>query len=112
MRKILAMLSLGVGLPVSVVVGAVSPTMAFADSTCYTGCSAPGSSTTEPLVVTPVANDATSPASGGLPFTGADLAEMSAVGGGLLVAGAVVARRGRRSRSATGVAKAIRRRPA
>jgi LPXTG-motif cell wall-anchored protein len=56
---------------------------------------------TEPVTVTPVADASTSSGSGGLPFTGADIAELSTVGAGLLLAGGLGVWHGRRrSRSA------------
>jgi hypothetical protein len=79
------------------------PGMASADTTCYTGCTPPTVSPssvppptthgTDPLRTTSVANGSSS-----LPFTGADIGELAAVGAGAIVIGGVLARR-RRSAS-------------
>jgi len=99
-RKILG---LGLGLAVSALGVVAVPTMASADtSTCYTGCSTPGGGTTpvQP-VVTPLVAPTQEPASGGLPFTGADIEGMAAVGAGALLVGGVLVRRSRRHGQAT-----------
>ncbi|HUY22608.1 MAG TPA: hypothetical protein VMV22_09725 [Acidimicrobiales bacterium] len=100
------LLGLGLGIAMSTFGVVAVPTMAFADSTCYTGCSAPGDGGTTPApapvqpVSAPVA-PTQAPASGGLAFTGADIEGMAAVGAGALVVGGVLVRRSRRHRQAT-----------
>ena len=99
-------LGVGLGLTMATLgVVAVPAGLAFADSssttpTCYTGCQAPqqGTTPTEPAV-TPVVAPVVpkqAPTSGGLPFTGADIESMAAVGAGSLVLGGVLVRRSRR----------------
>ncbi len=87
-------------------VAAVSAT-AYADSTCYTGCTTPTiSSSTTP--VTGAVAPATSPpiepraatTSGGLALTGADIGGMVTIGAGALVVGGLMVRRSRRHRAA------------
>jgi len=95
------LLGLGLGLALSTLgVVAVPTTMAFADSTCYTGCSGPaGGTTPPPAPVQPVSapiEPAQAPAAGGLAFTGADIEGMAAVGAGALLVGGVLVRRSRR----------------
>jgi len=101
------LLGLGLGLTLCTLgVAAVPATAAFADTTCYTGCttatSSPPQVTPVVTVVTapPVEPAATSTAGGALPFTGADIGEMAAVGAGALVLGGVMVRRSRRVRRA------------
>jgi hypothetical protein len=100
-------LGLGLGLAMSTVGVVALPTMASADtSTCYTGCSAPTSGVTPPAepVVAPVSapvEPTQAPASGGLPFTGADIESMAAVGAGALLVGGALVRRSRRHGRAT-----------
>lgn len=103
MRRWMAALTLAV--PVTGAALAWAPTAATADTTCYTGCSP----TTPP--VTPntgggggsdgssVPAPATTAASG-LAFTGADIAEMSALGAGAIAVGGVLVVRSRRRRPA------------
>jgi hypothetical protein len=99
-------LGLGLGLAVSTLgVVAVPAAVAFADtpapSTCYTGCTTPLTSpptTPVPVVSAPIEPKAAPVAGGGLPFTGADISEMAAVGAGALVAGGLMVRRSRRLR--------------
>lgn len=78
------------------------PSIAGADTTCYTGCKPP---TVSPTVV-PVSPKTTDPghtgavatttnASSSLPFTGADVGELAAVGIGAVVIGGVLTRRRR-----------------
>ena len=79
------------------------PAVAGADTTCYTGCTpstvannstvppGPTTSRTDPL-------PGTVNGSSSLPFTGADIGELAAVGAGAIVVGGVLARR-RRSHS-------------
>jgi hypothetical protein len=99
-------LGLGLGLAVSTLgVVAVPAAVAFADTpattTCYTGCTTPLTSpptTPVPVVSAPIEPKAAPVAGGGLPFTGADISEMAAVGAGALVAGGLMVRRSRRLR--------------
>jgi hypothetical protein len=80
------------------------PAVAGADATCYTGCTPP---TVSPNVVSPPAtptnSDGVQPASvtvngsSSLPFTGADIGELAAVGVGAVVIGGVLTRRRRRT---------------
>ena len=98
------LLGLGLGLTLSTLgLAAVPATAAFADTpptNCYTGCST--AVTSPPVtpqvtpVVTPLVEPAAPAASGGLPFTGADIEEMAAVGAGALLVGGVMVRRSRR----------------
>ena len=102
------LLGLGLGLTLSALgVAAVPAAAAFADTaptTCYTGCT---TAITSPPV-TPVVTQATpvvEPApiakvagGGSLPFTGADIEEMAAVGAGALLVGGLMVRRSRRVR--------------
>jgi len=86
----------------------IAPTMASADSTCYTGCSTPSGSTIPTTAVT----QATTPtlaktepvSSSSLALTGADIEEMAAVGAGALVLGGVLVRRSRKQRQASAAA--------
>ena len=78
------------------------PTVAGADTTCYTACTAPivsptsvpppGPTTTDPVHTTTMVNGSSS-----LPFTGADIGELAAVGVGAVVIGGVLTRRRRRT---------------
>jgi len=98
------LLGLGLGLAISTAGVVAVPTMAFADSTCYTGCSGPSGGVTtqvEPAPVSAPIEPVAAPASGGLPFTGADIEGMAAIGAGALVLGGVMMRRGRRHGQAT-----------
>jgi len=83
------------------------PTVAGADATCYTGCTP---STVSPVSVPPPGPTSTSPTSNNgvqttvivngsssLPFTGADIGELAAVGVGAVVIGGVLTRRRRRT---------------
>ncbi len=88
---------LGVGLGMAVV--AFTPGVAHAaDSNCgYTGCTnpqVPPSNQTTGTRFDPFANQTPS---GGLPFTGSDIAEMSIVGVVALAAGTALVYRSRRS---------------
>lgn len=102
------LLGLGLGLTLSTLgVAAVPATAAFADTTCYTGCTTAVTSppqVTPTVVTTPPAAEpapASTPVSGGaLPFTGADIEEMAAVGAGALLVGGLMVRRSRRVRRA------------
>ena len=94
------LLGLGLGLALTTVgVAAVPATAAFADSTCYTGCTTPATSPpSTPLVSQPAAVPVEPTAAGAasLPFTGADIEGMAAIGAGALVAGGLMVRRSRR----------------
>lgn len=102
-RRWLAALALTV--PTVGAVTVFAPT-AVADSTCYTGCTP----TTQPTGPNGGGGGsggsggqpapATQAASGGLAFTGADIAEMSAVGAGAIVVGGVLVIRARRRQPA------------
>ncbi len=106
------LLGMGLGLTLSALgVVAVPAAVAFADTpaspvTCYTGCTTPATGTSTPVTVapqplsTPIA-PVQEPAASGLPFTGADIEEMAAVGAGALVLGGFLVRRSRRQRQAT-----------
>ncbi|HLM96866.1 MAG TPA: hypothetical protein VK283_11165 [Acidimicrobiales bacterium] len=104
------LLGLGLGLTMSALgVAAVPAAAAFADTsvqpaTCYTGCTTPATGTSTPVTVAPQPLQVApvqEPAASGLPFTGADIEEMAAVGAGALVLGGVMVRRSRRQRQAT-----------
>ena len=90
------LLGLGLG-SVLTLAGVVVPAVsASADSsTCYTGCTTPGTAPTIPDAPAPATKvDAVSSSS--LAFTGADIGEMTVFGAGSLVLGGVLVRRGRR----------------
>ena len=81
------------------------PTIAGADSTCYTGCTPPKVSPVA-VVVPPTTTIRTDPVrtravatttngSSSLPFTGVDVGELAAVGIGAVVIGGVLTRRRR-----------------
>jgi LPXTG-motif cell wall-anchored protein len=101
------LLGLGLGVALSTLGVAAVPAMAFADSTCYTGCSAPSQGQNQPPPAAPsepvsAPTQASSQASGGgLPFTGADIEAMAAVGAGALLVGGALVHRSRRQRRAT-----------
>jgi len=86
------LLGLGLGTALTLAGVMVPAVAASADTTCYTGCTSPSVPNSEPKPVTKV----TQVSSGGLAFTGADIAEMTAVGGGALVLGGAFLLRGRR----------------
>lgn len=106
------LLGLGLGLTMSTLgVVAVPAAVAFADtapSTCYTGCTtsitSPPVTTATATVTTPVTEPAPiaqQAAGSTLPFTGADIEEMAAVGAGALMVGGLMVRRSRRVRRVT-----------
>ena len=104
------LLGLGLGLTMSALgVAAIPAAAAFADTsvqpaTCYTGCTTPATGTSTPVTVAPVPLQVApvqEPTASGLPFTGADIEEMAAVGAGALILGGVMVRRSRRQRQAT-----------
>jgi hypothetical protein len=75
---------------------------AFADGTCYTGCTPPANVSTQ----APSSSPATSPSSStssssSLPFTGADIEELVGIGVGAVLVGGVLVFRSRRSRRVT-----------
>ncbi len=83
------------------------PVRAYADSTCYTGCttSITGNSTTPvtvaaTVVTTPPIEPKTATSSGGLALTGADIGAMATIGAGALLVGGLMIRRSRRHRAA------------
>ena len=84
------------------------PAMAGADSTCYTNCTPPSVSPTSvpppspsgdgsPAVASSDGSTATQvvSSSSSLPFTGADIGELAAVGAGAVVIGGILIRRRR-----------------
>jgi LPXTG-motif cell wall-anchored protein len=77
----------------SAVAAVIVPAAAFADTTCYTGCVPPQVTTNDGGTVAP----ATDASDGGLPFTGADIEQMAAIGGGAVLVGALLVRRRRRA---------------
>ena len=101
------LLGLGLGLTLTTLgVAAVPATAAFADTTCYTGCTTATSSPPTTVVTTvvtapPVEPKTTATSGGALPFTGADISEMAAVGAGALLVGGVMVRRSRKVRRTT-----------
>jgi hypothetical protein len=108
----LAFITLGVVALPGAVASAATTTGNTAAGPCYPACppTAPQSGVTvttpapqvtvAPAVKTaPAAAPTQAPTSGGLPFTGADISEMAAVGAGALVLGGVLVRRSRRNAS-------------
>jgi len=93
MRRTL--LGVGLALALSVLGVATVPAAAYADSTCYTGCTpaSPGNATTPPVSVSAQTRE---PSSGALAFTGADIEGLSILGASLVVVGGVLVRRSRR----------------
>jgi hypothetical protein len=101
------LLGLGLGLTLSTLGVVAIPTMAFADTTCYTGCSSPTQGSNPPAppqssqtVANPVV-PLQSVNSGGLALTGGDIEGMVAAGAGALVVGGLLVRRSRRQLRAT-----------
>src|SRR5215472_12993556 len=98
------LLGLGFGVALSTAGVVLAPAAAFADATCYTGCSTPSTGNNNPATPSAPAQAQTqppsNPASGGLPFTGADIAEMAAVGAGAVLVGGALVQRSRRQRQA------------
>ena len=99
--KLSQRICIGAGLAVASMIAL--PTVAGADSSCYTGCTPPIVSPTsvpvspkgtEPVHAAVVAT--TSNGSSSLPFTGVDVGELAAVGVGAVVIGGVLTRRRRR----------------
>jgi len=100
-------LGLGLGLTLGAFgVAAVPASAAFAvgptPTTCYTGCTtvitSPPPTTPTPTTPAPEPKLAVSAGSASLPFTGADIEEMAAVGAGALLVGGFMVRRSRRVR--------------
>jgi hypothetical protein len=87
------LLGLGLGSVLTLAGVMVPAVAASADSSCYTGCTP-----TLPSGHVPVTTDAkaVTVSSTALAFTGADIEEMTAFGGGALVLGGVLVRRSRR----------------
>jgi hypothetical protein len=98
------LLGLGLGLTLSTLGVVAVPSMAFADTSCYTGCTTPLTGVSTPVVTPPaVTTPASAPiepaqAATGLALTGADIESMAAIGGGALVVGGLMVRRSRRLR--------------
>lgn len=95
MKRLLVASGLVLGLSIGASV--VVPTVAGADTTCYTGCSpttndGSGSGPTEPVKTTASVSQSS------LAFTGADIAEMTAIGVGAVGVGGVLVLRTRRRR--------------
>jgi hypothetical protein len=89
------LLGLGLGSILTLAGVMVPAVTASADSgTCYTGCTptTPPPSGHDPLPVTKTV----SVSSSALAFTGADIEEMTAIGGGALLVGGLMVRRSRR----------------
>lgn len=87
------LLGLGLGSILTLAGVMVPAVAASADSTCYTGCTPPPPSSHDgPLPAT----KAVTVSSTALAFTGADIGEMTIIGGGTLIVGGVLVRRGRR----------------
>lgn len=98
------LLGLGLGLTLSTLGVVAVPSMAFADASCYTGCTTPLTGVSTP-VVTPPAVTTPAPiepaqAATGLALTGADIEGMATIGAGALVVGGLMVRRSRRLRRA------------
>lgn len=99
MKTKIRAIALGAGLSVAPIAMLAAPMAAHADTTCYTSCT---TTTTTPTgsAAAGAATTTTSPVTGAaaaLPFTGADIGEMAAVGAGAILLGAVMVRRNRRS---------------
>ncbi len=86
-------LGLGLGCTLTLAGVMVPAVAANADSTCYTGCSSPPPSSHTPDGTVTKAQTASST---NLAFTGADIEEMTVIGGGALIVGGVLVRRNRR----------------
>src|ERR1700676_4264561 len=96
------LLGLGLGLTLSTLGVVAVPSMAFADATCYTGCTTPATGVSTP--VTPMnlpAEPQQAQSAGGLALTGADIEGMATIGAGALVVGGLLVRRSRRLHRAT-----------
>lgn len=96
---------LATGLASAVGVVAV-PSIALAQSTCtypFAGCT-PTTPTGGTTPSTPAVAPATKAASSSLPFTGADIEQLAAIGGVAIVAGGLLIRRSRRRANASNAA--------
>jgi len=94
---------IGIGTGIALASMFAVPTVAgAANTTCYTGCTPP---TVSPSTVLPppppspqtAASTTIANGSSSLPFTGADIGELAAVGVGAVVIGGVLTRRRRRT---------------
>lgn len=84
-----------------------TPVAASAQPSCYTGCTRPSVPPGEPPIQTggltssngssTTDGQGSGSSSGGLPFTGSDIAELSVLGLVVLTAGGILAYRGRRT---------------
>jgi hypothetical protein len=95
------LLGLGLGLTLSTLGVVAVPAVAFADGTCYTGCTRPVTGVSNPptpgIIVTPAqAPILPTQAASGLALTGADIEGMATIGAGALVVGGLMVRRSRR----------------
>ncbi len=93
---------IGAGLAVTSLL--VVPTVAGADATCYTNCQPPAVSPSSVPISDGTGQGSTAASttnladgSSSLPFTGADIGELAAVGVGAVVIGGVLTRRRRRT---------------
>ena len=89
---------LGMIAAISMVLLVMTPAVANADSTCYTACTqsvSSGHGSSAPPAAKPTSTSSTG-GGGGLPFTGADIGAMAAVGFIALGAGLVLVYRSRR----------------
>jgi hypothetical protein len=96
------LLGLGLGLTLSTLGVVAVPSMAFADATCYTGCTTPLTGVSTPVVTPAVVTTPAPPpiepaqAATGLALTGADIEGMATIGAGALLVGGLMVRRSRR----------------
>jgi hypothetical protein len=92
------LLGLGLVLALTTLGVAALPSAAYANSTCYTGCTTvvTGNPTPPTTVVTPPVEPKVAAQSGGLALTGADIGAMATVGAAALVVGGLMVRRSRR----------------
>ena len=90
---------LGLGALLTLAGVTVPSVTAYADSTCYTGCTPTTPNGSPPVVKTSDITDAVS--GGALAFTGADIEEMVAIGAGAVFVGGVLVRRSRTRRRTT-----------
>jgi hypothetical protein len=98
-RKLRGLL-VGAALGVSALAVVEMPAVAaFADGTCYTGCTPPANVSTQAPSSSPAAPAASSTSSSSsLPFTGADIEGLVGIGAGAVLVGGVLVFRSRRSR--------------
>jgi LPXTG cell wall anchor motif len=94
----------GAGLAVSALAFVELPAMAaFADGTCYTGCTPPANVQTQSPAISSTSSgtqpsSSSSTSSSSLPFTGADIEELAGIGAGAVVVGGLLVVRSRRRR--------------